>query len=175
MIWTDDQTKMLQFWWGEGNSGSEIAKMINSRFNLRCTRNAIIGKAYRIGLPHRATTVRKPHSNRYAKDSKIRTPRAARKLVLRCPQLIAAADLPVETDQPIRLFKLARWPDQKCKWPYETADGISFGCSHEKIPGKPYCAGHLQRAFEAPKPRREPPRLPQDLSEPMSFNGRLFA
>ncbi|MBD0864523.1 MAG: GcrA cell cycle regulator [Rhodobacteraceae bacterium] len=58
MSWTDERVKILKKMWEEGQSASQIADKLGG-----VTRNAVIGKVHRLGLPrrsHRATPVPKP-------------------------------------------------------------------------------------------------------------------
>ena len=73
--WSDERTATLQKLWAEGLSASQIAKQLGG-----VSRNAVIGKVHRMGLPYRAT------SSRPAKRSTPRTrahlaPRRFRKAV----------------------------------------------------------------------------------------------
>lgn len=52
-IWTDDAVAELRRRWEAGETASAIAKALGRRF----TRNAVIGKAHRLGLPARAPVV----------------------------------------------------------------------------------------------------------------------
>lgn len=45
MPWTDDQVALLRQYWGTGKSASDIAAMLGGM-----SRNAVIGKAHRLGL-----------------------------------------------------------------------------------------------------------------------------
>lgn len=53
-IWTDAEIGMLGFLWSEGLSASQIAERIPGR-----TRNAVIGKAHRLGLPRRPSPIKR--------------------------------------------------------------------------------------------------------------------
>ena len=55
MVWTDEQIGMLTTLWREGKSASEIATFIGCDIS----RNAIIGKAHRLGLAGRASPIKK--------------------------------------------------------------------------------------------------------------------
>jgi|WetSurMetagenome_2_1015567.scaffolds.fasta_scaffold00693_24 GcrA cell cycle regulator len=52
--WTDDRVSSLKKLWDEGLSASQIASRLGD-----CTRNAVIGKSHRLGLPGRIAR-RKP-------------------------------------------------------------------------------------------------------------------
>ncbi len=55
MVWTDEQIEMLKTLWREGKPASEIATFIGCDIS----RNAIIGKAHRLGLAGRASPIKK--------------------------------------------------------------------------------------------------------------------
>src|SRR4029078_5112945 len=66
MAWTDERVELLKKLWGEGLSASQIAGRLGS-----VTRNAVIGKADRLGLSRRGTTARmKSHRPRPRMASK---------------------------------------------------------------------------------------------------------
>tara|TARA_B100000686_G_C16238012_1_gene688199 strand:- start:142 stop:654 length:513 start_codon:yes stop_codon:yes gene_type:complete len=46
MSWTEEKVKKLKELWGKGNTASQISKIIGE-----VSRNAVIGKAHRLGLP----------------------------------------------------------------------------------------------------------------------------
>jgi len=54
MIWSDEQIEILKSLWVEGKSASEIAETLGDT-----TRNAVIGKAHRIGLSGRPSPIKK--------------------------------------------------------------------------------------------------------------------
>ena len=62
MAWSDERVAVLKKMWLEGNSASEIAKVLGN-----ITRNAVIGKVHRLGLSNRDTNV----SKSAAKTSKV--------------------------------------------------------------------------------------------------------
>ena len=54
MIWSDEQIETLKTLWGKGNPASEIAKILGNT-----SRNAVIGKAHRLGLSGRPSPIKK--------------------------------------------------------------------------------------------------------------------
>ena len=54
MAWSDERVAVLKKMWLEGNSASEIAKVLGN-----ITRNAVIGKVHRLGLSNRDANVSK--------------------------------------------------------------------------------------------------------------------
>ena len=73
MSWTEDRVAVLRQLWGNGKSASEIAEILGGVW----TRNAVIGKAHRLGLSGRPSPIRKGSTQpaRHAFRSKPR-PRA---------------------------------------------------------------------------------------------------
>ncbi len=58
MAWSDERVAILKKMWLEGNSASEIAKVLGD-----ITRNAVIGKVHRLGLSNRDTNALKSGSS----------------------------------------------------------------------------------------------------------------
>ena len=54
MVWTDEKVKLLVQYWEAGQSITQIGKQ------LGMTRNAVVGKAHRIGLAKRASNATLP-------------------------------------------------------------------------------------------------------------------
>ncbi|WP_114392007.1 GcrA family cell cycle regulator [Oleisolibacter albus] len=55
--WTDERVEKLRQLWGQGMSASEIADLLGG-----VTRNAVIGKAHRLGLSGRPSPIKKKPS-----------------------------------------------------------------------------------------------------------------
>lgn len=53
--WSESATELLKQWWNEGHSASLIAKSLGTGF----TRNMVIGKAHRLGLPSRPSPIQR--------------------------------------------------------------------------------------------------------------------
>ncbi len=53
MSWTEERVDRLRQLWGSGKSASEIAEMLGG-----VTRNAVIGKAHRLGLSGRPSPIK---------------------------------------------------------------------------------------------------------------------
>jgi GcrA cell cycle regulator len=118
--WTDDRVELLKSLWGAGKTAAEIAKELGEGL----TRNAVIGKAHRLGLSGRITPVAK----------KIDKP------------------LPPETtnisakDGGTSLLELT---EQTCRYPYgdPKKEGFHF-CGCQSLPGIPYCTEHAEIAYQ---------------------------
>ena len=55
MIWSDDKIELLKTLWIQGKPASEIADILGDQVS----RNAIIGKAHRLGLAGRPSPIKK--------------------------------------------------------------------------------------------------------------------
>jgi len=55
MSWTDERIALLKKMWKEGKSAADIAKTLAKGV----TRNAVIGKAHRMGLSNRPSPIKK--------------------------------------------------------------------------------------------------------------------
>ena len=58
MEWTDTRAEKLQILWGEGLSASQIADRLGGT-----ARNAVIGKAHRLGLKSRPSPIKREADN----------------------------------------------------------------------------------------------------------------
>ncbi|MFA5582567.1 MAG: GcrA family cell cycle regulator [Paracoccaceae bacterium] len=68
MAWTDERVELLRKYWDEGHSASQIAELLGDGLS----RNAVIGKAHRLGLAARPSPLKK------GEVAKTPRPRAAR-------------------------------------------------------------------------------------------------
>lgn len=152
--WNDERVEMLTTLWKDGLSASQIARRIGG-----VTRNAVIGKRIRLGLPDRGPS-RRNASNHVRRSGTAVAKRAhaldrafgglpdgsdlRRKTSTESPApLPAGPDLITPPDQRVALDDLA---EAACRWPY--GDGPFAFCGKPKVMGKPYCEGHCMRAFE---------------------------
>ena len=119
-VWTDERLEELKKLWAQGLSISQIGEA------LGVSRNAIAGKAHRMGLPKRPSPNSKPKTEK--------------------PK---AAPVVEEQDLPLRLeLRQLVWSRSKCCWP--TGDPKKNGfvfCGDTVVPGKPYCLPHCKEAY----------------------------
>ena len=150
MPWTDDRVATLKKLWNDGLSASLIATKIGE-----ITRNAVIGKAHRLGLAGRATGSRKRNhscsASVFPAPARARRTRARPRRELRRP--IRAAPM-----RPLVLPELGPPPDEcvtvrtltarSCRWPIgdPKAAGFHF-CGRTKAMGGPYCDHHAGIAY----------------------------
>ena len=119
-VWTDERLEELKKLWAKGLSISQIGEA------LGVSRNAIAGKAHRMGLPKRPSPINRLRAEK--------------------PKAEAAVE---EQDLPLRLeLRQLVWSRSKCCWP--TGDPKKNGfvfCGDTVVPGKPYCLTHCQEAY----------------------------
>lgn len=157
-FWTDERVEKLKRMAREGLSASKIAE----RFGGGCTRNAVIGKIFRMGLmwadsspkarARKSTSllqVRRQRAKPVRTDENRETFHPVKYGPQRDKAMIAADNWkPAPEVVPPVLVTLADWPDDKCRWPYAGwLEPVSFGCTCERLPGLPYCESHSRRAF----------------------------
>lgn len=169
LSWTDEQIAVLRELWGK-ESASKIAKKIGGS----ASRNAVIGKAHRLGLVKRGRvakvrgdTLLAPPRKRVLAAKPPKPPRATRiSAITGLPMRnLPAAHLPREPappprpDQDIPRKALIDLEAGDCRWPVTIAEGTPaerhMFCGDKQVPGSSYCACHLQRATNAWQPRHE--------------------
>lgn len=118
MEWTEERVARLKALWSEGRTASQIATILGD-----VTRNAVIGKAHRLGLKGRPSPIRK--------EKTVSTPKPVRQ---------PAAAIPAA--RPVRVS------DRQCHWPigHPREPGFHF-CGAPAIADKPYCEEHCNIAY----------------------------
>ena len=144
MSWTPRKVDKLKELWGKGSTAGQIASIIGD-----VTRNAVIGKAYRLNLASKAI----PKNNnfrqglQYQKNA-IRPERKTRKS--RFESLLL--DKNFEPEDPKSLEELH---DEICRWPIGHPDEPNFYfCGRKSMKDFPYCKLHILYAFQ-PKNKKE--------------------
>ena len=146
-FWNDERTEILKTQWAKGESAQLIADALGN------TRNAVIGKAHRMGLAERATYQRKPTPKRIR--THIERPRIA------TTKRVSLVPLTAEPLPPPHVTDVARvsFADinfaQQCSWVCATDVPNSETpqyCGCKKLEGLPYCENHARRAYAAAQP-----------------------
>lgn len=167
MAWTDERIAQLKAGWEGGKTASQIAEQLGEGV----TRNAVIGKAHRLGLESRPSPVKAGEDTEAAVVTRAATvapvpPAAA------APPAVAApvAACPV-AKKPVRTGKAAKTSlldlnEKICKWPIgHPGDSDFHFCGKPSQAGFPYCTEHCLQAYQAQLPRRDrdrrpPPQMP---------------
>lgn len=144
MEWSEERVAALTELWRAGHSASQVARQLGG-----VTRNAVIGKAHRLGLTGRDLPSR-PHlpgqSSSLRPRSEPRTPCLPSRVTSTVLQALAVEIAPTAT-----LLSLA---DDGCRWPIGDPARPGFGfCGRTRDRGGVYCAEHAPRSTEARKRR----------------------
>ena len=166
MAWTDERIAKLKQGWEGGMTATQIAEMLGEGV----TRNAVIGKAHRLGLESRPSPVK-------ATDATPAPARAAAAAPPPAPAPVAAsapAIKPMEAPAARPVGKPAKGVskggkqtrttlldlnEKVCKWPIGHPDDADFHfCGRPSNAGFPYCNDHCLVAYQAQMPRKDRPR-----------------
>lgn len=137
MAWTDDRVEKLRELWDKGLSASQIAKELAEGV----TRNAVIGKAHRMGLASRPSPVKSDPAKRAAAAAKKKAApkKEAVKVAAPATGKVSILDL----------------TESMCKWPIGHPGEANFHfCGKPSQPTFPYCANHCVEAYQVQQPRR---------------------
>ena len=153
MEWTNEIIAQLTQLWMEGHSTAEIGR------RLGFSKNAIVGKARRVGLPGRPSPVKGGKANPdYVRTNKEYIARVAR---VRAAPMLPIANM--EGPKPVHVLPvysaqvIAFTPSiMKCQFPFGTPGKKGFRfCDDRSEPGKPYCDKHCGRCYVGWQKRKE--------------------
>jgi GcrA cell cycle regulator len=124
--WTEDRLAKLRELWDKKLSITKIGE------ELGVSRNAVAGKAHRLGLEKRQSPIKpsiKPKTQKNEWDETLRGP------------------------MPLRLvLRSLEWSRNKCLWPYGDPKNLDFKfCGEPVLSGKPYCLKHCEIAYNNSK------------------------
>ena len=124
--WTEDRLAKLRELWDKKLSITKIGE------ELGVSRNAVAGKAHRLGLEKRQSPIKpsiKPKTQKNEWDEILRGP------------------------MPLRLvLRSLEWSRNKCLWPYGDPKNLDFKfCGEPVLSGKPYCLKHCALAYNNSK------------------------
>ena len=113
--WTDEALADMRRLLAEGLSAARVAAELNSRFGLALTRNAVLGKCWRLGI---VRTVKKAPKRKW----EARPPLIVRRAQLRlAPAQVKALPPPAPPEpvaiQPSLRVKLLDLREGMCRWP----------------------------------------------------------
>ena len=121
-VWDEKQLEKLKKLWDEGLPITKIG------LELGVSRNAIAGKAHRLGLPKRNSPISKSGEPRKNQD---------------------VSNLETSKEPPLKiLLREVEWSRNRCCWPIgdPKLPGFSF-CGTSIMPGRPYCEEHSNLAY----------------------------
>ena len=118
LVWTDERLEQLKKLWAEGLSITQIG------LELGLSRNAVVGKVHRIGLPKRGSPIVRSDKPFEPKRRKM-SPLAA-----------------------------TAWDRNACSWPLGDPKSAEFKfCGDKVVPGKPYSGTRCAQAYTSMKER----------------------
>ncbi len=157
--WPEEHTQALKDYVALELSYAEIEIAINEKFGTSYTRNALIGRAGRIGISNTDRTkigIRKSKGGEHRAILRIRamngnsnhlrihrTTASAEARKLRCIEIIPRNIVLMDDD-----FK-----DGVCKYPYGDGPIFTF-CGHPSQKGSRYCVPHHHVVYVAPTPSK---------------------
>jgi GcrA cell cycle regulator len=182
--WTDEIVAKLTKHWKDGLSCSQIALKLHEEFGVELSRSAVIGKLNRMGMRSNAevTKLKNKQANRRTMARLGRNPRtpiqAGKERVhpgprpgvrfnpdapLRKTANNACVPLPLPPEEKpsdyAKLYSVQELTEKMCRFPIGDPLKPDFGfCGKDRVPGKPYCAGHCRRAYAPPEVRQRSPK-----------------
>ena len=126
MSWTEEKVEKLKKLWAEGLTTGEIGRALDM------SKNAVVGKAHRLGLESRPSPIKRDEESISKKeDSKLKKANFSK-------QAKSVEDFVTLTDLTLH----------SCRWPIGDPKDKEFHfCGKEAILGKPYCAEHIMVAY----------------------------
>ena len=121
-VWDEKKLNKLKKLWDEGLPITKIG------IEIGVSRNAIAGKAHRLGLPKRNSPISKSGDPR--KNQELSTKNNTKRLPLKI------------------MLREVEWSRNRCCWPIgdPKLPGFSF-CGTSIVPGRPYCEEHSNLAY----------------------------
>jgi len=112
-MWNEEKINRLKKLWSEGLTTGEIGK------RLSVSKNAVVGKAHRLGLKGRPSPIKRP-----------------------------ARTAEVKKQTEVKVFTLTDLSSQTCRWPIGDPKHEDFRfCGKPVHAGKPYCGEHCAVAY----------------------------
>ncbi len=179
MEWNEDTIARLRALWAEGHSTAEIGRRIS------VSKNAVVGKAHRLGLDARPSPIRRdgpgaatPRATPPRRAVGPTLPPLAAEAVLverddaadtvaevlppiaTAPPPMASLPQPMQTALPASAVRavppMRSSRTMACCWPIGEPGTKSFRfCDVDALTGKPYCPEHAQLAYVKVRDRRE--------------------
>lgn len=161
MEWTEQRIEMLRRLWGQGQTASQIAAALGG-----VTRNAVIGKAHRLGLTGRPSPIKRDASGGVIAK---RRPTPRRAMAAQAKPMMPlqrampaqsqgngggaseAQQMPSAPREQQRGYPPARAHGgvKSCSWPVGDPKQAGFHfCGEPSEPGRPYCAHHCHQAYQ---------------------------
>ena len=147
MPWDDNYLAKLRELWDQGLPTAQIGKL------LGFTKNAVVGKAHRIGLERRPSPIRRTAVKPDRK--KARSP-VMPKLNFESKQETLTENKEYSGFQPVIKNMFNSSIKRGCEWPEGHPDESDFNfCGKDRFEDKPYCLEHCAVAYVIPEKEEE--------------------
>ena len=147
MPWDDNNVAKLRELWDQGLPTTQIGKL------LGFTKNAVVGKAHRIGLERRPSPIRRTAVKPDRK--KARSP-VMPKLNFESKQETLTENKEYSGFQPVIKNMFNSSIKRGCEWPQGHPDESDFNfCGKDRFEDKPYCLEHCAVAYVIPEKEEE--------------------
>ncbi len=144
MPWDDSNVARLRELWDQGLPTAQIGKL------LGFTKNAVVGKAHRIGLERRPSPIRRTAIKPDRK--KARSPIVPKLNFEVEKQEVKIAPQENQIFQPVVKNLFSNHIKRGCEWPEGHPDESDFKfCGQERFEDKPYCLNHCAVAYVIPE------------------------
>ncbi len=141
MGWTDEQVEELKHLWEKGLTTGEIGKI------LGVSKNAVVGKAHRLGLNSRPSPIRRNDEDRNITET---TDQNEKKKILKSTVIQKSAD-----KEKKKFITVNDLTSSSCRWPIGDPKDEDFHfCGKQSLPDKPYCEEHAAIAYVSAKTLR---------------------
>lgn len=160
VAWNDENVKLLKGWWAMGLSASQIAGRLPG-----ISREAVLGKVRRLGLPFRKTTVATPRLFRSTASGNVRDCATFAPHRPRYFESAPSVQLPLPLIPPAEQKSLLDLDENDCRWPCSETKPFTFCGRPKAVKGIPYCEDHMRVAYVPLPPRRQAPVAPSTAPE----------
>ena len=144
MPWDDNNVSKLRELWDQGLPTAQIGKL------LGFTKNAVVGKAHRIGLERRPSPIRRTAVKPDRK--KARSPIIPKLNFEVKKDEVKENPVHQQTFQPLVKNLFTKSVKRGCEWPEGHPDESDFKfCGKERFEDKPYCIDHCAVAYVIPE------------------------
>ena len=144
MPWDDNNVSKLRELWDQGLPTAQIGKL------LGFTKNAVVGKAHRIGLERRPSPIRRTTVKPDRK--KARSPIIPKLNFEVKKDEVKENPVHQQTFQPLVKNLFTKSVKRGCEWPEGHPDESDFKfCGKERFEDKPYCIDHCAVAYVIPE------------------------
>ncbi len=143
MPWDEENITKLRELWDQGLPTAQIGKL------LGFTKNAVVGKAHRIGLERRPSPIRRTAVKPDRK--KARSP-VMPKLNFENKETPNLSQSENTSFNPVVKSMFNTSAKRGCEWPVGHPDETDFHfCGKERFEDKPYCLDHCEVAYVVPE------------------------